>query len=366
MVDRPVANANRLTAAKKRSRPITIKDVARLAGVSVSSVSAVFNQKGTPSAGVRQRVEEAIAALDYHPDIAARSLKTGQRKVIGMVVPDVTNPYYTEVMSGLGELARSRGYSVILSDSGEDPMRERENLGVLYAHRVGGVVLACSDGYAMYDRLVNRRFPIVFVDRSPVANFDGRAVIVDNAGAAHVATDHLIELGHKKIAIIAGRMNVSTGICRADGFRGAMSEANLLIPEGYFQQGDFELESGYRCGIELMRLPEPPTAILACNNEMMLGLMRALAECGVPCPESVSVVGFDDFPWMGYFRPQMTVVAQPTYEIGRQAMRMLLAVMEPDSAEASEMTDSVVILKAELRVRQSTTRPNCAQDSFRP
>jgi DNA-binding LacI/PurR family transcriptional regulator len=344
-----------MTVAKRRS--ITIRDVARLAGVSVSSVSVVLNQKGTASAGVRQRVEEAIAALDYYPDIAARSLKTGQSKAIGMVVPDVTNPYYTEVMSGLEALATSRGYSVILSNSGEDPMRERENLRMLYTHRVAGVVLACSDGYAMYDRLVNRRFPIVFVDRLPVADFDGRAVIVDNVGAAHAATNHLIELGHEKIAIIAGRMNVSTGIGRAEGLRRAMSEANLLIPEGYFQQGDFRLESGYRCGIELMRLPEPPTAILACNNEMTLGLMRALAECRVPCPESVSVVGFDDFPWMGDFRPQMTVVAQPTYEIGRQAMRMLLAVIEPGSEEASEMTDSVVILKAELRVRQSTMRP---------
>lgn len=352
-----MVKANGVTVAKNRS--ITIRDVARLAGVSVSSVSAVLNQKGTASAGVRQRVEEAIAALDYHPDIAARSLKTGQSKAVGLVVPDVTNRYFTEVMTGLEALARSRGYSVILSNSGENPMRERENIGVLYTHRVAGVVLACSDGYAMFDRLVKRQFPIVFVDRLPL-HFDGRAVIVDNAGAAHAATNHLIELGHEKIAIIAGRMSISTGVGRADGFRKAMREANLPIRDGYFQQGDFGLESGYRCGIELMRLPEAPTAILACNNEMTLGLMRALAECGVPCPEGVSIIGFDDFPWMGYFRPQMTMVAQPTYEIGRQAMRMLLAVIEPGSEEASEMTDSVVILKAELRVRKSTRPPNRA------
>jgi LacI family transcriptional regulator len=307
-------------------------------------------------------VEEAIAALDYHPNSAARSLKTGQRKAVGMVVPDVTNPYYTEVMSGLEELARERGYSVILSNSAEDSARERENLSVLYTQRVAGVVLACSGGYAMYDRMINRHFPIVFVDRLP-AEFDGRAVIVDNDGAAYEATNHLIGLGHEKIAVIAGRMNVTTGSHRADGFRRAMRETNLPVLDGYFQQGNFELESGYRCGLELMRMPDPPTAILACNNGMTLGLMRALTESGVPCPDRVSVVGFDDFPWMGYFRPQMTVVAQPTYEIGRQAMRMLLAVIEPDSTEASELTRSVVVLKAELRVRESTARPNRAPKS---
>jgi len=352
-----VADSKGSVPAKRRPGPVTIKDVARLAGVSVSSVSIVLNQKGTASAEVRQRVEDAVTALDYHPNSMARSLKTGQRKTIGMVVPDATNPYFIEVMSGLEEVARSRGYSVILSNSDEDPIRERENLGLLYTNRVGGAVVACSDRYAAYDRLVNRGFPLVFVDRCPVADFSVRAVLVDNVGAAHVAVNHLLELGHRKIAIIAGRMSVSTGIDRVEGFRRAMNEANLPIPGGYLQHGDFRLEGGYRCGLELMRLPEPPTAILACNNEMTLGLMRALAEVNVLCPDHVSVIGFDDFPWMGYFRPQMTVMSQPTYEIGRQAMRMLLAVMEPDSEEAAEMTAPKVILESELRVRQSTARP---------
>lgn len=292
--------------------------------------------------------------LDYRPDNMARSLKTGKSKVIGMVVPDVTNPFFTEIMAGIEGMARSRGYSVILSNSDENPALEQENLDILYAQRVAGVILACTSSHAAYDRTTRRRFPIVFVDRLPDAGFSGRAVIVDNLGAAYDATNHLIKLGHTKIAIITGPMDLSVGLERANGYRKAMQEAQLPIRASYFCEGDLHSESGYRCGSALMRLPEPPTAIFSCNNSMTLGLMRALAEHGVRCPEQVSIVTFDDFPWATYFQPQMTAVAQPAHEIGRQAMRMLLAVLEPASGEAREISESVMVLKAELRLRQST------------
>ena len=194
-----------------------------------------------------------MKALDYHPDHMARSLKTGRSKIVGLVIPDVTNPFFTEVMSGLESMARRRGYSVILSNSNEDPVQERENLGMLYSQRVAGVVLACTDAYAAHDRLISRRFPIVFIDRLPQAGFTGRAVVVDNAGAAYEGIRHLIELGHERIAVIAGRLDSSVGIDRVEGFRKAMQEANLLVSAAYFQQGDFSMESGYRCGLELLK-----------------------------------------------------------------------------------------------------------------
>ncbi|HVX66636.1 MAG TPA: LacI family DNA-binding transcriptional regulator [Bryobacteraceae bacterium] len=335
----------------------TIRDVARLASVSVATVSAVINAKGTASAEVRRRVEEAMLALDYHPDHMARSLKTGRSKVVGLVIPDVTNPFFTEVMSGLESKARHRGYSVILSNSNEDPAQERENLGMLYSQRVAGVVLACTDAYAAHDRLISRRFPIVFIDRLPQAGFTGRAVVVDNAGAAYEGIRHLIELGHEHIAIIAGRLDSSVGIERVEGFRKAMQEANLLVSGNYFQQGDFSMESGYRCGLELLKLPEPPTAVFACNNKMTLGLMRALTERGFSCPGDMSILSFDDFPWSSEFRPQLTALAQPATEIGSQAMSMLLSILEPESEEARTITQQVVALKATLKIRQSTAAP---------
>jgi len=335
----------------------TIRDVARLAGVSIATVSGVINQKGTASAGLERRVKEATTALDYHPDHTARSLKTGRSKVIGMVVPDLSNPFFVELMCGVEETARNAGFSVMFSNSNEDPAQERQNLAMLYSQRVGGVVLACSDGHAAYDRLTTRRFPIVFIDRLPVAGFPGRAVIVDNVAAAREGAKHLIELGHVDIAIIAGRTDLSVGVERIEGFRKAMQEAQLLIREPYFQRGDFSVESGYRCGMALLRLPEPPTAIFTCNNKMTLGLMQALTECQLSCPEFVSVLAFDDFPWTSHFQPRLTAVAQPSHEMGRRAMRMLLQAIGPGSPPPLDSSNSVVVLNAELRVRESTGPP---------
>src|SRR5262249_37190612 len=150
----------------------------------------------------------------------------------------------------------------------------------LYSHRVGGGGLACSDGHAAYDRLTSRRPPIVFIDRLPVSGFKGRAVVIDNAGAAYEGILYLIVLGHVDIAGTAPPSDLSNGVERVEGFRRAM-QARLPIRNPYFQNGDFSSESGYRCGMELLRLPEPPTAILSCNNKMTLGLIRALRECRV-------------------------------------------------------------------------------------
>jgi LacI family transcriptional regulator len=335
----------------------TIMDVARLARVSIATVSGVANGRRTASAEVQRRVEEAMKALDYHADHLARSLKTGRSRVIGMIIPDLANPFFVEVMCGVEETARNAGYSMIFSNSNENPAQERENLAMLYSQRVGGVVLACSDGHAAYDRLTARRFPIVFVDRLPVTGYCGRAVIVDNIGAAYDATRHLIELGHADIALIAGRTDLSVGIGRIEGFRKAMQEAHLPIREAYFRQGDFSWESGHRCGLELLSLPEPPTAIFSCNNKMTLGLMRALTECGAKCPEYVSVLAFDDFAWTSNFAPQLTAVAQPSHEMGRRAVQLLLSTMDSETELTEQLGETAVVLKAELRVRQSTAPP---------
>lgn len=333
----------------------TIRDVARLAGVSSATVSAVINGKNCVSPRMLARVQEAMRALDYHPDHMARSLKTGRSKVIGMVIPDLTNSFFVELMCGVEETARNAGYSVIFSNSNEDPEQERANLAMLYSQRVGGVVLACSDSHAAYDRLTMRRFPIVFIDRLPMGRFSGKAVVVDNVGAAYQATQHLIELGHSEIAIIAPRTDLSNGPDRIEGFRKAMQEAHLPVRDRYFQQGDYSLESGYRCGMELLNMPEPPTAIFSCNNKMTLGLMRALSEAGLECPDYVSVVSFDDFPWAANFRPQLTAVSQPSHEMGREALKMLLAAM--DAGVDAADTDSVKVLQASMHIRQSTGAP---------
>jgi LacI family transcriptional regulator len=330
-------------------------DVARLAGVSIATVSAVINGKSGVSPKLTAQVKEAMTALDYHPDLVARSLKVGRTNVIGMVVPDVTNQFYTEAMRGVEDEARAHGYLLMLCDSNEDPKHEQHLLGMLFSQRVDGVLLASSDSTAANDRLTRRRFPIVFIDRVP-AGCAERAVTTDNISAAYEATRHLISLGHTRIAIIAGKLPLSTGADRVEGYRKAMQEAHLPIREEYFQRGDFSLESGNQCGLQLMQLPDPPTAIFSCNNKMTLGLMRSLAELAVPCPEQVSIVSFDDFEWAANFSPRLTTVAQPTYEIGRQAMRMLLRIIR-SAKDNSENKENVMILPAELRLRDSTAPP---------
>lgn len=334
----------------------TIRDVARLAGVSVATVSAVVNNKGTVSSKLTRRVQSALEALDYHPDQVARSLKVRQTQIVGIVIPDATNPFFTDVIRGVEGEARAHGYSLILCDSNEDPAQERINLNTLFSRRVDGVLLAPTDSYAAQDRLIHRRFPLVFFDRLP-PGFSGSAVVTDNFGAAYDATRHLIALGHERIAIITGRLDLSNGLDRLEGFRKALQEVGLPLHQEYFLQGNFQLESGHKCGVDLLRLSTPPTAIFSCNNQMTLGLMRALYENRVPCPERISVLGFDDFDWAANFSPRLTAVAQPTFEMGKQAMQLLLHKIRSLREKAVTFEEKVIALKAELRVRDSTAPP---------
>lgn len=334
----------------------TIRDVARLAGVSVPTASKVMNKKGTVSPELTRRVLSAMEALDYQPDQVARSLKVRHTKTIGIVIPDITNPFFTDVIRGVENRARAHGYSLILTDSNEDPAAEQENLNMLFARRVDGVLLSPTVAFSAQDRLTRRRFPLVLFDRCSMG-FKGSAVVTDNFQAAYDATRHLIDLGHERIAIITGRPDLPNAFDRLEGCRRAFQEAHLPLREEYLRNGDFQLEGGYQCSMELLRLPDPPTAIFSSNNKMTLGLMRALAELRIPCPERVSVLGFDDFDWTSNFSPRLTAVAQPALEMGKQAVRMLVDKMQATWEGVSSQEEKVVALKAELRIRDSTGPP---------
>lgn len=330
-----------------------MRDVARLAGVSVATVSAVVNSAGTVSERRTARVREAMDALDYHPDQVARSLKKGRTDVIGMVIPDITNAFNTELVRGVEEAAHAEGYSVILCDSNEDPERERRQLNDLFARRVDGVMIACAGASTAYDSLVRRRFPIVFLDRIP-QGLKCSGVSTDHVDSGYVATRQLIELGHERIGFIAGDLALSSHAGRLEGFRKAMQESNLPVREDLLRRGDMQPEGGYKCGADLLKLPAPPTAVISSNNKMLLGLMGAIADLRTPCPRQVSVIGFDDFVWTAHFTPRLSVVAQQSNEIGRRGMEMLLRKMRMTPAERAADPEEIVYLKAELRLREST------------
>ena len=331
----------------------TMRDVARLAGVSIATVSAVVTGKKPVSAELRKRIEEAMGALDYHPDQVARSLKVGSTNVVGMVIPDVTNPFFTELMRGAEEEARRCGMSVMLCNTDGDSEIEHRQLNTLLAHRVDGVLLSCADSFTRWERLERRKVPFVFFDRIPLG-FAGPAVALDNRAAVAEATQFLISLGHRRIAIIAGSQNVSPGIARLEGFRQAAESAHLAIRDQYVRYGDFSIEGGYRSALELIALPSPPTAILSCNNKMTLGLMRAMAEQKVACPDAVSVIGFDDFEWSANFSPRLTTVSQPTRAMGCKAMELLLAQI---NAAGEYKSPGTVMFQSQLIVRDSTAAP---------
>jgi LacI family transcriptional regulator len=189
--------------------------------------------------------------------------------------------------------------------------------------------------------------------------FKGGAVVVDNVLASFQAARHLIELGHERIAIIAGPETTLTGAGRVEGFRKALQEAHLALREEYIRPGGFSMEGGYGAALEILRLPNPPTAILVCNNRMTLGFMRALKDLGLKCSQNVSVVGFDDFDWSELFSPRLTTVVQPTYEMGKLSTEILVKVIMASDQQLENGKGNRVVLKAELSVRESTAPPAC-------
>ncbi|MBV9036106.1 MAG: LacI family DNA-binding transcriptional regulator, partial [Acidobacteriaceae bacterium] len=295
----------------------TIRDVARLAAVSTATVSAVINGTKNVSSKREKRVRDAMEVLDYYADQNARSLRTGQSRVIGAVIPDLTNTFYAEVLAGAEEAAAAAGYSFFLCNSNEEPAQERRHLDMLFSHRVEAVLIACCDSSTAYDRLLRRRFPLVFFDRIPHGSH-ATAVVTNNQAGGYAATQHLLKQGHEAIAIIVGSLDRSTHAHRLDGYRMAMQEAGLPIRSEYCGLGGLSIETAYGFTVDLFRSSKPPTAIFCSSNKLLLGCVRALGQLGLRCPEDVSIVGYDDFPWNESFHPPITTVAQPNREMGRK------------------------------------------------
>jgi LacI family transcriptional regulator len=340
----------------RRSASYTMRDVARLARVSVTTVSTIVNGREGVSPELTRRVQDAMATLDYHPNEVARGLKVNRTFTIGMVVPDVSNLFFNDILRGVETEARRNGFSVVLCDSHEDPVQEQDLLTMLVRRRVDGILLASAQTRLTGSRLAGRRPPIVCFDREP-GGFEGPAVVVDNVLASYEGTRHLIELGHQLIAIIAGPETTLTGSGRLEGFRKALQEAHLPLREEYIRPGGFSTDGGHRAALEILQLPNPPTAVFACNNRMTMGLMRGLKDLGLKCPRDVSVLGFDDFDWSELFSPRLTTIVQPSYEVGKRATEILLQVIQAPDEHRDSGEEHRVVLRAELRVRESTAPP---------
>ena len=337
----------------------TISDVAQRAGVSAMTVSRVVNNSGYSSREARARVEAAITELGYVPNALARQLRSKRTKTLALVVSDISNPFFTTIARGVEDVAVRHGFSVMFCNTDESEKVEARYLLMLIERQVDGVLLvpARSSGTS-FQLLQAHHMPVVVLDRRVAArNVD--SVLCDSEEGAHALTRHLVDLGHRRIAVLTGRRDVSTSVDRVAGCRRALEEAGLalddrLVHYGGFNFGGLNQADGHRMAEEVLAAEgERPTAIFAANNFIAFGAIRALREAGVRVPEDMSVVAFDDLPEGWVAEPFLTVAAQPASEIGRRAAAMLLDRISGDLDASGES----IVLPVELIIRRSSGPP---------
>ncbi|HXK61358.1 MAG TPA: LacI family DNA-binding transcriptional regulator [Acidobacteriota bacterium] len=331
----------------------TIREIARRANVSVATVSNVINGGVRVSPKLRQRVEAAIKEMDYHPNYVARSLKTNRTRLIGMVISDITNPFFPQLVRGAEEVALTNNYLLITFNSDDRVDREKRILTVLRNRRVDGILLVVAPQSGEPTHIANvvrAGIPVVCVDRLP-AGIPVDSVTVDNTGGARECIEHLLSLGHKRVAIVTGPCALQTSRERLAGYKAALAAAGLPIDPSLIREGDFRVEGGYKLGRELLERPDRPTALFVSNNTMALGLLKAVEDLRLRCPEDIAIAIFDDLPFLFAFRPHLTAVSQPAYEIGQKAVELLLRRIEGREQSGEPVS---IRLKTELKIREST------------
>jgi LacI family transcriptional regulator len=326
----------------------SIYDVARESGVSAFTVSAVINNKTHVSKKLRERVEAAIQKLNYRPNLLARSLAKRKTHTIGMIVPDIVNPFFPMVVRGAEDAAQKNGYNLLLCNSDDNLEKEESALELLLSKRVDGILLtkAVKDFRPSLQQMIKEvNVPIVLVMRtSPKVSQD--AVITDDYRGAYEAVCHLARSGRRRIGLMGGPMKVSNGKARWQGFKDALAASGLTCEPELVIEGDYRIESGYRGGNLL--LSHRPDGIYVANYLMTVGLLKAAEEMGLRCPEDFGLVSFDDYPWLGIFRPKLTTVELPKYQLGYQAAELLL-----ERIGGKRGKGIVRKLQPELRVRES-------------
>jgi len=329
-----------------------MKDVAERAGVSASTVSHVMNGTRKVSEGAHEGVLSAIEELGYRPNLLAKGLKTRRTFTVGLLISDIQNPFFTSVVRGVEDVALSRGYHLFLCNTDEDPSREDEYIIELANKGVDGLIVASSaPRHNHASRLRAGSAPFVFMDRE-VEGVDADAIRVDNRLGMRLIAEHLVELGHERIAMISGPLDRASGHERYRGLKDALADLGPGLDEALVRFGDFRTSSGQEGAKDLLNLSPPPTALVTANNQMTLGALLEIRKMGLRIPEDVPLVGFDDAEWASLVSPPLTVLAQPTYKLGVGAMKLLLRRIE-DSDREVERT----LLKPELIVRGSTASP---------
>ncbi len=309
----------------------TIRDVARVAQVSMSTVSHVINGTRYVAPKTRERVLQAMAELNYSPNRLARSLRNNRTLTLGVLLPNSANPFFAEVLLGIENVCFERGYNIIMGNASDDPQRELEYLQVLLSRQVDGILLISTGAYnESLALLASHETPVVMVDRTAdIPTVD--EILTANKQGGLLATEYLLGLGHRRIGCITGPSYLTPSAERVEGYAEALEAAGIAVDAALVVNGDFLHESGYRACQQMLALPDPPTAIFACNDLMAVGAICALHEAGLAVPDDVSVVGYDDIPLASYTVPRLTTIAQPAREIGQLAAERLIARLQHNS-----------------------------------
>lgn len=326
-----------------------MKDVARLAGVSTSTVSHVINNNRFVSDAVREKVTTAISQLNYAPSALARSLKLNQTRTIGMLLTASSNPFYSEVVRGVERSCYERGYSLVLCNTDGDENRMNRSLETLLQKRVDGLLIMCTESHIPSVEILTRypSIPSVMMDWSPFEG--GGDIIQDNSLlGGEMATRHLISRGYTRIACIAGPQDKTPARLRLEGFHQAMEQAGLAVPPGYIVAGDLEFEGGYNAMNQLLALNPLPQAVFTSNDAMAVGVYHALYQAGLSVPQDIAVIGYDDIELARYMTPPLTTIHQPKDELGELAIDTLLhRLAEPGGSQ------QLLVLTPELVERGS-------------
>lgn len=333
---------------------VSIKDIAKVAGVSHSTVSRALSDSPLVNAETKARIQSLAREMGYSPDARARSLVMGQTRTVGVVVTTITDPFVAEVVQGIESAAHDQGYNVLLCSSNAKPEREIAAVEMLRSKRVDGVIVTSSRVGALYlEHLQRIGVPIVLINSH--RENGGRytySVSVDNQHGGHLATSHLIRLGHRRIAYLSRPSDYRSNLERQAGYRQALAEAGIPFDPALVVPGSGRVDAGERALPLLMELEELPSAVFCYNDLTAVGLLRAAREAGLSIPGDLAVVGFDDILLASYVSPPLTTISQPKAHMGRLALEMALTLMATEDPIQEGISD--IVVQGQLIVRESS------------
>jgi DNA-binding LacI/PurR family transcriptional regulator len=330
---------------------VTIKDIAKHLNISVATVSRAMRDMPDIKPKTRETVLKLAKEWDYQPNILATSLVKSRTKTIGVIVPDLAYHFFASIIKGIEEEAIARGYSLLLTQTSELYERELINVQNLSRGQVEGFIISLSQETTDYEhlkRLQRKGIPLVFFDRD-AADIDVSKVMVDNVGAAYEATKHLIDNGCKRIAFLAGPTNVTVSNQRQEGYKKALKEAGLQIDNTVIVHGNYNLEQVIELTNYLIDLENPPDGLVVVSDRLAIGAMSALRTRNISVPDQISIVSFNDEPVCTIVTPTLTSVSQPTLEMGKMAMSLLINQIEKEGSPSE-----VKVFKTELKIRESS------------